>query len=886
MKRILIVTLLAAASLACSAQLRGAEGSGPLPALGEGRPPEPRRADAQAAPTAGNRDGLPLPEVGRPPEPKASAAGPASADRARDPQSLPQQIELTDFWVLPKVGDYQRSPLHRDAWEAELVTAGNKTPQPKQAVTAADGRSVEWREAHVSENQFPDDDLRGGYAATTVTLPQRRVMLLEASGHATAWVNGSPRAGDPYRNGWLRLPIELQPGDNNLLFHLAGNRFRARLVQPAQPVLLDLADATMPDLLSGKAGLYWASVVVINASRESLQDAKLIAAAAGGAPTTTALPPIPPLSVLKAPFQFEAVSSGRQAALQLRLSTGDAPLGKVLAEAQTPLGQRTPDALHVRTFQSDVDGSVQAYAVLPAVGAGPSETDADAVPGLIVALHGALRSPRQYLAEMEPKSWAHVIAPAGRRPHAFDWEDWGRRDALEAVEDFTQQTPVDMQRIYLTGHSSGGHGCWHLATVEPDRFAATAPVAGWQSYWTYGGMPKIDKTNAVEEMLQRGTVMSDPLKLKRNLEGMGVYVLHGADDRRVPAVQSRFMREELGQFHGNFAYRELPGAGNQWSSCRDWPALNAFLRQQASPTQPTKVDFSTLHPGISSSAHWLTIEAQQEQLLPSRATLQMDSARRHISGRTENVARLTLQLDLLVPGEKLSIEIDGQVFDDIQWPEQKHLRLARDDRRWKIGGDTPPTHKGPQRYGTFKQAFGNNALLVYGTRGSEEEKAWAFNRARYDAETFYCRGNGSLEMRADVNFRAGSEPHRNVVLYGNADTNSAWPSLLSTSPVQVRRGVVRVGLRPESGDDLACLFVHPRPGSPTALVAVVSGTGMTGLRATNRLRYFVPGITYPDFFMVGANYLIDGNQQVRALGYFGLDWSLERGEFEWRDLAL
>jgi len=148
-------------------------------------------------------------------------------------------------------------------------------------------RSVEWREAHVSENQFPDDDLRGGYAATTVTLPQRRVMLLEASGHATAWVNGSPRAGDPYRNGWLRLPIELQPGDNNLLFHLAGNRFRARLVQPAQPVLLDLADATMPDLLSGKAGLYWASVVVINASRESLPDAKLIAAAAGGAPTTT-----------------------------------------------------------------------------------------------------------------------------------------------------------------------------------------------------------------------------------------------------------------------------------------------------------------------------------------------------------------------------------------------------------------------------------------------------------------------------------------------------------------------------------------------------------------------------------------------------------------------
>ena len=41
-------------------------------------------------------------------------------------------------------------------------------------------------------------------------------------------------------------------------------------------------------------------------------------------------------------------------------------------------------------------------------------------------------------------------------------------------------------------------------------------------------------------------------------------------------------------------------------------------------------------------------------------------------------------------------------------------------------------------------------------------------------------------------------------------------ALLADSPVQVRRGLVTVGDRGEGGEDLACLFVRPRPGSDRA----------------------------------------------------------------------
>ena len=76
--------------------------------------------------------------------------------------------------------------------------------------------------------------------------------------------------------------------------------------------------------------------------------------------------------------------------------------------------------------------------------------------------------------------------------------------------------------------------------------------------------------------------------------------------------------------------------------------------------------------------------------------------------------------------------------------------------------------KGPQRYGPFKEVFRNHVVLVYGTHGTAEENAWALARARYDAETFWYRGNGSIDVLSDRTFNPAHELDRNVVLYGNA----------------------------------------------------------------------------------------------------------------------
>jgi hypothetical protein len=357
------------------------------------------------------------------------------------------------------------------------------------------------------------------------------------------------------------------------------------------------------------------------------------------------------------------------------------------------------------------------------------------------------------------------------------------------------------------------------------------------------------------------------------------------------------MRQALGEFHPDFAYHEQPGAGHWWgNACVDWPPLFAFLSDHKIPAidQVRKIDFITASPAVSSRAHWLAIESQLKALLPSKVHLELNPERRRFSGTTENVGRLALDISHALPDAKATgpvvIELDGQAMPPVSMATdgERSIWLSRKGGTWSASLTAPPpSRKGPARQGPFKDAFRNRFVLVFGTKGTPEENAWSLARARFDGETFWYRGNGSADCVADADFlNSGREQEfrdRSVILYGNAENNAAWTVLLDESPVQVRRGQVKLGLRTISGDDLACLLIRPRPGSDRASVAAISGTGMIGLRLTERLPYFTSGVAYPDCLVLKAK-TAGGNSPVSiAAGYFGADWDVESGEFAWSD---
>jgi pimeloyl-ACP methyl ester carboxylesterase len=796
-----------------------------------------------------------------------------------------KEIVLKDCLVIKSVGQSGRSPIHVDAIEADIVTGHWKPPAAGDAVQSANGPKRTWEAATANNGALQHAALGGGYLYWNVTSEAERVMILEAGGHLLVYVNGEPRVGDPYQNGIVRVPVLLHKGSNDLLFLVGRGQLRAKLVQPASRALLNMSDVTLPDYILGETGQLSAAVVVINADTKPLEHTALDVSVAGADVLRNVLPTIPPLSTRKVAFKMPSQAAKMESkTVELKLWSAKGEDKEPIDSAKFTIGQLTAEELHKRTFISDIDGSVQYYAVQPAI---PAKDTNAPLPALFLTLHGASVEAAGQAAAYGRKQSGHIVAPTNRRPYGFDWEDWGRLDALEVLAHAKQQLKTDPRRTYLTGHSMGGHGTWHVGVTFPDRFAAIAPSAGWISFATYaGGGKRPDNPTPMQAMLFRAALPSETLALERNYANYGVYVLHGEADDNVPVEQARAMRKELGTFHSDFVYYERPGAGHWWgNACVDWPPLFDFLLRHELPDPATmpNVDFTTASPGVSATCHWATIVRQTKAFEPSSVQLKYDPEKRLFSGKTQNVARLSLELTHLKPDMPLQIDIDGDKIAEIPWPAKTtHLWLIRESNKWVAGARVEPGLKTPLRSGPFKDAFRNRVVFVYGTKGTKEENAWAFAKARYDAETFWYRGNGSIDVVADIDFDAKNEPDRNVIIYGNADTHAAWKALLGDSPVQVKRGEVQVGDKKETGDDLATLFVRPRPGSNKASVGVISGTGLPGMRLTERMPYFVSGVAYPDCMILGPDALTKGVEGVRMAGFFGNDWSVTAGEFVWK----
>jgi hypothetical protein len=193
---------------------------------------------------------------------------------------------------------------------------------------------------------------------------------------------------------------------------------------------------------------------------------------------------------------------------------------------------------------------------------------------------------------------------------------------------------------------------------------------------------------------------------------------------------------------------------------------------------------------------------------------------------------------------------------------------------------TPPgaEQKGPQRYGTLKDAFRNKMVFVYGTTGNEEENRWSFEKARYDAETWYYRGNGAVDIVADRAYSAAAYPGRSVILFGNASTNAAYRGLLSECPILLERGKITAGERIFSGDSLAAYFVWPLRNSSIGCVAVIGGTGLHGMEAANANQYFAGASGFPDYMIFGPDMLRGKGAGVLLDGYFDNNWKLPGGD--------
>jgi len=781
---------------------------------------------------------------------------------------------------------YGREALYSDQVAFKLYTNTMETPLEGNVFDITQkGDTVKWlaitgdslnqlRGRLRFEDYVPGRE--GGYIYLTHLSDKQQPALLNIKGNGSVFFNGVLHAGDPYSSGWLYIPVQLKKGLNEL--YVRGQNIIADLIFLSKPVYLNTDDATLPSIVPNNLNHdLMGAVVLINTSSKALKGMKIKSNIAGKEITTN-VPTVLPMSTRKIIFHFDGTGTTGKGKYDCIVTLLDKE--KILDKKQLTIDVVDTTDKYSNTFVSSIDGSLQYYAVTPQ---SPSSTIRSA---LFLSVHGAGVEAIGQARAYHSKDWGTLVAATNRRPRGFNWEDWGRLDALEVLDIAKEKFKPDPQHIYLTGHSMGGHGTWFLGAAYPDKWAAIGACSGYPTLKDYGsadGVIPDSSTLPMEQILLRSGSQSDVIKLVTNYKPLGVYILHGDSDKVVPVKYARQMRNLLGDFHTDMSYYEKPGAEHWFGDQSvDWKPLFDFFKWHSLPVDSAvnTIDFITANPGISSDFRWASIQQQEHPLQFSRIQLKRNNATKTITGSAENIRLLKLDLKNFNRGDTVRIVLDSlESVDHIMKSANDSLFLIKESGKWMATTKPGMDQKGPQRYGTFKDAFRNNMVFVYGTHGNKGENEWSLNKAKYDAETWYYRGNGAVDIISDKEFKLSDYKERGVILYGNKNTNAAWKNLLSDCPIQVEQNKITAGNKIWQGDDLSAYFVWPIHNSNNASVGVISGSGIKGMNAANANQYFAGASGFPDFMIYKLSMLNSGVNEVKMAGFFDNKWILSGSDF-------
>lgn len=136
---------------------------------------------------------------------------------------------------------------------------------------------------------------------------------------------------------------------------------------------------------------------------------------------------------------------------------------------------------------------------------------------------------------------------------------WQSDQLLKLLDYVSEQLPVDVDRVYVTGLSMGGFGTWRLAAAAPERFAAIIPICG-------GG----------------DASLAEPLKYTP------IWAFHGQQDKVVPPKLSEQMVAQINEAGGRAKLTIYPDAGHDaWTRAYEDPATFEWL---LSNRRWTKID--------------------------------------------------------------------------------------------------------------------------------------------------------------------------------------------------------------------------------------------------------------------------------------------------------
>lgn len=700
-------------------------------------------------------------------------------------------------------------------------------------------------------------------------------------------LNGQGYLGDVYGNGWFQVPVQLDSGRNRVLLRISGyadERVRFRLVPPRAPLSVVTKDITAPDVVADSPLVSWLGVPLLNSTPDRIDSVRIsVSTLTGDKVGNASVPDLPGLGAVKPAFRIAVAARPFDSTGLPLVIACTSKVGTTLDTLKLRI--RRPEQSRKVCYLSSVDSSCQYYAVLY-----PKDYDPSKRYALILSLHGAGVEASGQADAYRPKDWAFVVAATNRRPFGFDWQDWGRIDALDVLDHALASLPVDRDRVLLTGHSMGGHGTWHVGLAHSDRFAAAAVEAGWPDIDLY--VPTFTQrtaifANPVQVAIRDMAMRPDnvPAMLVNALD-LPLFILHGGNDDDVPTIHGRNFAEWLrelsdrgrpGQLGYRFTYKEVPNRPHWWSyenglSCLDDTDLMNFLKVQRRDPGPRHIRFRTADLGQSNRSYWAVIE--RVRIVGRDADIEAWATDSVITVRTANIDQFSLEPAgaPFFPGA-VAVDIDGQRVGT-RYSLPARLTFCATANGWVAGAArTPVLTKTPELYGPAKQAMMKPFLLVYGT-SNPSMTSFLRHSATQEALRWWLVGNGTTRVVPDTEVKSEDIKRMNLVLYGGPRENAVTNRIADRLPVRINAGRMSLG-NYDLGDSLAAMFVYPNPLNQNRLVLVRMGTDADNTRLSLFWGVASSGAGVPDYVIFDRSVRTYGWAGVRAAGFFGPDWNLD-----------
>lgn len=131
-----------------------------------------------------------------------------------------------------------------------------------------------------------------------------------------------------------------------------------------------------------------------------------------------------------------------------------------------------------------------------------------------------------------PEIWQKVLESRGG--FVTPVEEGKLGTVFSLLDELAASHPVDIDRVYVLGHSMGGFGTFEAIAVEPERFAAAIPSAGGLSPW------------------------HDPSQFR----DVPIWAFHGSEDPTVIPELTQFVFDRLKEVGGNMKFTTLGGIGH------------------------------------------------------------------------------------------------------------------------------------------------------------------------------------------------------------------------------------------------------------------------------------------------------------------------------------